>query len=130
MLGLEVPEHLVSFTLELVECLRKRMIHEEQKDLFVKNLVYLVNEQIKSTDPNIKKDFNIEKLYGKVSFIGRKLMLDIRTAVDRLEAILCFFSLSLELFQQIESDPTSETSATRSTSSAILNLTQRLSTDQ
>lgn len=130
ILGLEVPEHLVTFTMELVECLRKHLVLEEQKDQFVKNLIYLVNELLTSTDPNIQQDFNIEKLYAKVSFIGRKLMLDIKTAPDRLEAILCFFSISLELFQQTEHDPESETSPTRLTSFAILNLTQRLATDQ
>lgn len=130
ILGLEVPEHLVTFTMQLVECLRKHLVLEEQKDQFVKNLVYLVNEQLNSTDSNIQKDFQVEKLFGKVSFIGRKLMLDSRTATDRLETVLCFFSISLQLFQQTGEDPQSETSPTRLTCFSILNLTQRLSTDQ
>lgn len=99
------------------------MVLEEQKDLFVKNLIYLVNELVTTTDLNIKKEFSAQKLFGKVSYIGRKLMLDIRTAVDRLEAILCFFSLSLDLFAQIDQDPDAEENLFRLTCTPILQLT-------
>jgi len=102
ILGLAVPEQIVTFTHDLVDCLRKPMTIQEQKDQFVKNLIYLLNEQIKSTDENIMAAFKIDKLFSKISFISRKLMLDIRTAPDRLETILCFFQVSLELMHALD----------------------------
>lgn len=43
MLGLDIPEQLIQFTLDLVDCLRKPFASDELKDQFVKNLMYLVN---------------------------------------------------------------------------------------
>ena len=50
-----------------------------------------------STDTNVRKHFKLDKIFAKVSFIGRKLMLDIRSSIDRLETILCFLKVSVEL---------------------------------
>jgi len=47
----------------------------------VKNLIFLTNYLLKA-------DQDILPLFKKVSFIGRKVMLDIKTSEDRLKTIL------------------------------------------
>lgn len=127
MLGLEVPEQLIQFTIDMVECLRKPLASDELKDQFVKNLMYLVNQLLTSTDPNVKRHLKLDRVYSKVSYIGRKLMLDIKTSTDRLETIVCFFKISVDLLQHLYPDPEKEASSPdnvlRKTVEQVLNLT-------
>jgi hypothetical protein len=50
----------------------------------------MINSLLKANFP-----VKFEQLYRKLSFVGRKAMLDIKTASDRLETILEFFSVSI-----------------------------------
>ena len=45
--------------------------------------------------------FNIDKFFEKISFIGRKSMLDIKTSHDKLVCILLFFKVSMDLFEAL-----------------------------
>ena len=94
-----------------------------------------MNQLINSSDANVKKQFKLDRVYAKASFVGRKLMLDIRSSVDRLETILCFFKVSVELFEHVyphgpDSDGLTDESPLKKSIEHILNLTQRLATDQ
>lgn len=44
----------------------------------------------------------MDKLFRKASYIGRRVMLDIKTSKDRLEAILKFFKLALQLLKETD----------------------------
>jgi len=65
------------------------------KNQIIKNLIFLVQALISQNDNG--QTVEIDKLFRKVSFIGRKAMLDIRTSKDQLETILQFFNVSFEL---------------------------------
>jgi len=104
MLGLDIPEQIVDLTFNLIDGLRKPVYSDDMQDQIVKNLIFLTNHLIElSQGPKqiseIKDCFKIEKLYRKVSYIGRRVMLDIRTSKDRLQAILKFYKLSLLLLK-------------------------------
>ena len=95
ILGLDVPEQLVDFTYSLVNCLKKPVVSDEMKTQIIKNLVFLVQALNSKQLSDIP--VGIDKLFRKISFIGRKSMLDIKTSKDKLETILQFFSVSFEL---------------------------------
>ena len=84
MLGLDIPEQLLDFSFNLVKCLNKQVFNEEMRNQIVKNLIFMLNTLLEQKG----KKPDISSLFKKISFIGRKLMLDIKTAGDRLETIL------------------------------------------
>ena len=56
---------------------------KELGDLVVKNNLYLL--KLIMTIPTVKADFTLSKFFKKLSFIGRKVMLNIITAKERIE---------------------------------------------
>jgi len=46
MLGLDVPEQLVNFAYDFINCLNKPMYHEDMKNQIIKNLIFLVQTLI------------------------------------------------------------------------------------
>lgn len=106
VLGLQVPEQLVDFTFDLINSLFKPIYTEELRQQVVKNLEFLMLALLghsKSTE------IPFDKLFRKISFIGRKMMFDIKTSKDRLETILVFYSKAVELF--VSKDATAVLSA-------------------
>jgi hypothetical protein len=86
MLGLDVPEQLVDFTYCLINCLNKPVSSEDMKNQIIKNLIFLVSALNSNQLAGLPVE--IDKLFRKISYIGRKAMLDIRTSKDQLETIL------------------------------------------
>lgn len=98
--GLDIPEQLIELAYDLIEGLRKPVYTQDMQDQLVKNLLFLLNTLVEqSRGPNanaeVKNAFKLDKLFRKASYIGRRVMLDIKTSQDRLEAILKFFKLAL-----------------------------------
>jgi len=96
MLGLDVPEQLVNFTYDFINCLNKPIYQEEMKNQIIKNLIFLAQAMI-SKQQEDEATPEVTKLFRKISYIGRKAMLDIRTSQDCLETILQFFQASFAL---------------------------------
>jgi len=86
MLGLDVPEQLVDFTYSLINCLNKPVSSEDMKNQIIKNLIFLVSALNSKQLAGLPVE--IDKLFRKISYIGRKAMLDIKTSKDQLETIL------------------------------------------
>ena len=63
---------------------------DELKNQIVKNLIFMINNLQK-----VNFEVKFEQMYRKLSFIGRKAMLDIKSASDRLETILEFYNVSI-----------------------------------
>jgi hypothetical protein len=84
VLGLEIPEQLVDLSLSMLDGLRKQVNTSDMQEQIVKNLIFLTNYLLKA-------DQDILALFKKASFIGRKVMLDIKTSEDRLKTILQYF---------------------------------------
>jgi len=95
MLGLDVPEQLVNFTYDFINCLNKPLYQEDMKNQIIKNLIFLVQTLISKQQAD--EPAEVTKLFRKISYIGRKAMLDIRTSQDCLETILQFFNASFSL---------------------------------
>lgn len=81
------------------------------QEQIVKNLIFLTNYLLKT-------DQEILPLFKKASFIGRKVMLDIKTSEDRLKTILQFFQIGLQLVKP------------QGVCSVVLDLVYRTSTDE
>jgi len=98
---------------DLIDGLRKPVYTQDMQDQQVKNLLFLLSSLIEQSqgpkaNAELKEAFKVDKLFRKASFIGRRVMLDIKTSKDRLEAILKFFKLALQLVKTL--DPTEEDS--------------------
>ena len=134
ILGLDIPEQLIEVAYDLIDGLRKPVYTQDMQDQQVKNLLFLLSSLIEQSqgpkaNAELKEAFKVDKLFRKTSFIGRRVMLDIKTSKDRLEAILKFFKLALQLVKTL--DPTEEDSQLMKDSCGpILELVYRTSTDE
>lgn len=81
----------------------------DSRDQLIKNLVYLAR----------KADLDHSALMGRMSLVGRRAMLDIKTAPPTVEAIMTFFKVYLQIEQLKLSDVLEQ----------MLSLTVRLATD-
>ena len=77
-----------------------------------------------------KEDLQIGKIFNKASVIGRKIMLNIALAVDRLEFLLLFFEKSLPILEEASLTQSSGSSILNDSCEPILELVQRLYTDE
>lgn len=134
LIGLDIPEQLVELNYDLIEGLRKPVYTQDMQDQLVKNLLFLFNSLVEQSrgpkaKAEIKSAFKVDKLFKKASYIGRRVMLDIKSSQDRLEAILKFFKLSLQLAKTLDSD-NEENPLTKECCGPILELVYRTSTDE
>jgi len=67
--------------------------------LLTRNLVFLVHALHEQRE---QCPFDPDTFFKKLSFIGRKVMLDIKTSKKRLETILNIFKTSLELLHTFD----------------------------
>lgn len=81
----------------------------DSRDQLIKNLVYLAR----------KADLDCQALVGRMSLVGRRAMLDIKTAPPTVDAIITFFKVCLQI-EQVQVSAVLE---------QMLTLTVRLATD-
>mmetsp|Transcript_20802 Transcript_20802/g.32084 ORF Transcript_20802/g.32084 Transcript_20802/m.32084 type:complete len:146 (-) Transcript_20802:209-646(-) len=111
---------MIEFAGSVVKGLKKQIHSDEMQTLCVKNLVCLLNALYFQRE---EQAFAPDELFKKVQFVGRKVMLDIKTAEKRLMTILKFFRLSLDLLGHLGDIYVGEVSI------SILKLAYRTSTD-
>ena len=71
---------------------RQLCLSDELPNQLVKNLTFMLKSQL--------SEVNIAKLFGKLSIVGRKLMLNVTVAAPILAFILLFIQVSLHLFSK------------------------------
>ncbi len=93
----------------------------------VKNLTFLLKTGL--VDDRFKAHLNLGKLFGRVSFLARKLMLNVQKAKDKLTHILLFIQVSFSLFEQLADDAKFDNPHSRSVLEPVLDLVYRITTD-
>jgi hypothetical protein len=72
----------------------KAQLNEDLGIQLVKNLTFLLRTCIQ------ENQVDLAKLFAKCSFIGRKMMLNVQEAKDRIANLLLFFQVAIHLFEK------------------------------
>ena len=78
---------MLDYTFDIISCLHKPTQTVEMKDQIVKNLLFMLQSLLNLPEA-VLSTIDISKLFKKSSYLGRMIMLDIKTSVERLETIL------------------------------------------
>ncbi|TNV87999.1 hypothetical protein FGO68_gene14880 [Halteria grandinella] len=100
------------------------MLTDELGTQLVKNLTFLLKSVIESGE-----EVSLPKYFSRLSFLARKLMLNVNEAKDRIAHVLLYFQVSLHLFSQ-QSNDTLDNPHSRSVLTPILELVYRVYTDE
>lgn len=100
------------------------MLTDELGTQLVKNLTFLLKSVIESGE-----EVSLPKYFSRLSFIARKLMLNVNEAKDRIAHVLLYFQVALHLFEQ-QSEENLDNQYSRSVLTPILELVYRVYTDE
>jgi len=102
-MGLTESKELTHILYKMVSVFKFRpMLSDELGTQLVKNLTYLLKTAV--THEDIKSHIHLQKLFGRCSFVARKMMLNVSEAKDRIAHVLLFFQVSLHLFETTVDD--------------------------
>ena len=92
-LGLSEPQELIDYIYKLMNVFKfSPMLNQELGTQLVKNLAFMLKQAL--SGDKFAACLNLGKLFSRCSFIGRKLMLNVTFAKERLSHIVLFFQVS------------------------------------
>ena len=121
-------ENLLKLIYQMLSCFNTISMNQDMANQLVKNLTFLTGELLQKCDV---KDETYVKAFKKASFIGRKCMGEVTECTGvKLQAIVNFFAVSVELFASLSEDKKIDNPRLREVIGPILELVHRTFNDE